>query len=163
MSAINPASFASTATALQPPSGLGPGAFPAESGPSFDRRQYRMTPNLAAINATQEGYRAPGRVWDSSQESPNPAQMPLSNSFAQHYPNADFDLRQLEQYPVEYPQGGQQVLSLQPRYNPALYGLSNLHSPLYATALDTRGDVVRASDTINGDWNHSFRGLSLGS
>lgn len=160
MSAINPASFASTATALQPPSGLGPGAFLSESGPGLDRRQFRVTPNPATISGSQGGYRASGRVWEPSQESANLNQLP--HSFAQHYPSSDFDVRHPAQYPVEYPHGSQQLLGPQHRYHSAVYGLPNMHHPLYTTAPGTRDDAVRASDNINTDWNHSFQGLSLG-
>ncbi|KAL8959146.1 MAG: hypothetical protein Q9193_003939 [Seirophora villosa] len=163
MSAINPASFASTASLNQLPSGLGPGAFTAESGAGPERRQYRTTSNLANIGATPGGYRVPGRFWDSAQEGSNLTQMPLSNSLAQHYLDADFEVRQLDQYPVEYSQSSQQMLGLQSRYDPTAYNLSTLHNPLYATAVGTRDGVARTSDTINPDWNHAFQGLSLGS
>lgn len=163
MSAINPASFASTASLIQLPSGLGPGAFTAESGAGPERRQYRTTSNLANIGATPGGYRVPGRFWDSTQEGSNLTQMPLSNSLAQHYLDADFEVRQLDQYPVEYSQSSQQMLGLQSRYDPTAYNLSTLHNPLYATAVGTREGVARTSDTINPDWNHAFQGLSLGS
>lgn len=162
MSAINPASFASTATAFQPPSGLGPGAFASESGSGLDRRQFRVTPNSATISASQGGYRALGRVWEPSQESANLNQLPLSHSFAQHYPSSDFDGRHLDQYPVEYPHSSQHLLGVQPRYNSGVYDLSHVHHPLYTTAIGTRDDIVRASDNINTDWNQSFQGLSLG-
>ncbi|KAI4154590.1 MAG: hypothetical protein LQ341_000312 [Variospora aurantia] len=163
MSAINPASFASTASPIQLPSGLGPGAFTAESGAGPERRQYRTTSSLANITASQGNYRIPGRCWDLAPEGSHHTQLPLPHSLAQHYSDADFDVRQLDHYPVDYSQSNQQMLSLPSRNNPTTYGLSALHNPLYATTAGTRDDVARTSDTINSDWNSAFQGLSLGS
>ncbi|KAL8903504.1 MAG: hypothetical protein Q9207_003889 [Kuettlingeria erythrocarpa] len=162
MSAINPASFASTATAFQPPSGLGPGAFVSEPSPGQDRRKFQVTPNPATIGASQGGYRVPGRVWEPSQDGATLNQLPLSHSFAQHYPSSDFDGRHLDQYPVEYPHSSQHLLGPQPRYNSGVYDISGVHHRLYTTALGTRDDLIRASENINTDWNQSFQGLSLG-
>ncbi|KAI4177333.1 MAG: hypothetical protein LQ343_000313 [Gyalolechia ehrenbergii] len=111
MSAINPASFASTAAALQPPSGLGPGAFASETGPGLDRRQYRINPSLVTTSGNQTGYRgAGGRVWEPSREGHNLTEMSLSNNFQPPFQNANYDVRQLDQYPIDCSHGSQQAL-----------------------------------------------------
>lgn len=163
MSAINPASFASTATPLQPPSGFGPGAFQSETSSSHDRRQYQMNPSLAPFSANQTGYRSVGRVWEPSGEGHNLSEMSLSNNFQPPFQTANYDVHQLDQYPIDYSQGGQQVLTLQQRYSPAVYSLANMNNPLYNASLEAGDNNARAPDAISADWNGSFQRLSLGS
>ncbi|KAL8694402.1 MAG: hypothetical protein Q9218_000968 [Villophora microphyllina] len=163
MSAINPASFGTPATILQPPSGPGPGAFLPETSPGSDGRQYRATPNLSAANGPQTGYRGTGRAWDPNREAPNLTQMSMANAFPQQFQTADYGIRPMDQYPVEYPHGGQQIIGLQPRYNPALYSLSNLQNPLYPPPIESRDEVAATSNAVGAGWNHAFQGLSLGS
>ncbi|KAL8705859.1 MAG: hypothetical protein Q9201_001082 [Fulgogasparrea decipioides] len=163
MSAINPASFATPGTILQAPLGLGPGAFLPESSPGPEGRQYRSTPGLNAVSGSQGGYRGGGRVWDPAREVPNFAQMPLTGNFPQPFQAAEFGVRQMDQYPAEYSHGTQQVIDLQPRYNPADYSLSGLQSPLYAASLEHRDETARTPNAVGGEWNHAFQGLSLGS
>ncbi|KAL8727837.1 MAG: hypothetical protein Q9166_005783 [cf. Caloplaca sp. 2 TL-2023] len=162
MSAINPASFATPASTLPLPSGLGASAFLSESGAGLERRQYRASPNLTTVSASQAGYRD-GRAWDLTQDGPGLGLMPLSNAFPQPLQAPDFDVRQLDQYPIQYSHNSQQVIGLQPRYNPAMYGLSNLPSSLYATSLDSRDEPAGTPNAIGAEWNHAFQGLSLGS
>ncbi|KAL8945241.1 MAG: hypothetical protein Q9211_000251 [Gyalolechia sp. 1 TL-2023] len=164
MSAINPASFVSTATALQPPSDLGPGAFPSETGSGLDRRQYRINTNLVTMSANQAGYRgAGGRVWEPSREGHNHTEVSLSNNFQPPFQTANYDVRHLDQYSINYSQGGQQMLGLQHRYNPAVYTISNMNDPLYTASLEATDITARAPDVIGSEWTHSFQGLSLGS
>ncbi|KAL8839768.1 MAG: hypothetical protein Q9170_001579 [Blastenia crenularia] len=163
MSAINPASFASTATTLQSPSGLGTSAFLSEPGPGLDRRHYRSSPNLSTVGTSQAGYRAPGHVWEPSREIHSLTEVPLPNNFQQPLQTASYDVRHLSQYPTEHAQDGQQVLGLQPRYNPAVYNLSDMHNPLYVASLEAGDEAVRAPDIMGQEWTSSFQGLSLGS
>lgn len=165
MSAINPASFATPATVLQAPSGLGPGAFLPESspGPGPEGRQYRTTPISTAVNVSPAGFTGAGRVWDPARANSNFAPMPLANTYPQAFQAADFGVRQMDQYPVEYSQDSQPTLGLQPRYNPAVYDLSNLQNPLYTPALENRGEATRNPNAVGADWSHAFQGLSLGS
>lgn len=163
MSAINPASFGTPAAILQPPSGPGPGAFLPDTSPGSDGRQYRATPNLSTVSTAQTGYRGTGRAWDPMRETPNFTQMPLASAFPQPFQTADYGMRHMDQYPVEYPHSSQQILGLPPRYNPALYTLSNLQNPLYPTSPENRDEVARTPNTVGAEWNHAFQGLSLGS
>ncbi|KAL9588780.1 MAG: hypothetical protein Q9203_002416 [Teloschistes exilis] len=163
MSAINPASFGTPAAILQPPSGPGPGAFLPDTSPGSDGRQYRATPNLSTVGAAQTGYRGAGRAWDTMQETPNFTQMPFTSAFPQPFQTADYGMRHMDQYPVEYPHSSQQILGLPPRYNPALYTLSNLQNPHYPTSPDNRDEAARTPNTVGAEWTHAFQGLSLGS
>ncbi|KAL8678794.1 MAG: hypothetical protein Q9186_004875 [Xanthomendoza sp. 1 TL-2023] len=159
MSAINRASFATPAPALPIPSGLGPGAFLPESGTGPERRQYRTSPIPPAASVSQAGYRD-SRAWDLTQDGQSLGLMPFSNAYSMPFQAPDFDIRQLDQYPTQCSHSSQQVLGLQPRYNPALYAPPG---SLYASPIDSRDESARTPNAIGGDWNHAFRGLSLGS
>ncbi|KAL9595020.1 MAG: hypothetical protein Q9219_006689 [cf. Caloplaca sp. 3 TL-2023] len=161
MSAINPASFASTATALQPPSGLGPGAFAFEPNSGLDQRQYRTNSSLAITNTSQTGYKGVGHAWDTCREVF--AEPPLANNFQQPFHTASYDVHQLNQYSVDYPQGSQQTAGPQSRYNPTVYNVSNLHNPLYIASLEATDEASKVPETTRTDWFRSFNGLSLGS
>ena len=162
MSAINPASFVTPASALPVPSGLGPSAFLPESGGGSERRQYRTSPTSATVSASQVGYRD-GRAWNPNQDGPSLGLMPLSNAFPQSFQAPDFHVRQPDQYPMQYHHNAQQSYGLQPRYSPAVYGLPNLPHSLYTTPVEGRDDSVRTPGAIGAEWNHAFQGLSLGS
>ncbi|KAI4263300.1 MAG: hypothetical protein L6R42_001552 [Xanthoria sp. 1 TBL-2021] len=164
MSAINPASFVTPAPApaLPVPSGLGPGAFLPESGAGPERRQYRTSPTSTTVSASRAGYRD-GRAWNATQDGPSLGLMPLSNAYPQSFTAPNFPVRQLDQYPMQYPHNAQQAYGIQPRYSPAVYSLPNLPHPLYASPLEGRADSVRTPDAIGAEWNKSFQGLSLGS
>ncbi|KAL8926061.1 MAG: hypothetical protein Q9172_001940 [Xanthocarpia lactea] len=162
MSAINPASFVTSASALPVPSGLGPGAFLPESGGGSERRQYRTSPTSATVSASRVGYRD-GRAWNPNQDGPSLGLMPLSNAFPQSFQAPDFHVRQPDQYPMQYHHNAQQSYGIQPRYSPAVYGLPDLPHSLYATPVEGRNDSVRTPGPIGAEWNHAFQGLSLGS
>ncbi|KAL8951579.1 MAG: hypothetical protein Q9222_002464 [Ikaeria aurantiellina] len=161
MSAINPASFATATTPLplQMPSGLGPGAFPTDAGAGL--RQYRAAPTLNSASASQGVYRDTGRAWDSEGSNVSPMAMP--GTYSQSIPAADFDTRPFDQYSSEYLAGNQQLIGLQPRYNPAMYNISNLSNPLHVASLKTTDDAAKTSNGVSAEWGHAFHGLSLGS
>ncbi|KAL8710336.1 MAG: hypothetical protein Q9220_005106 [cf. Caloplaca sp. 1 TL-2023] len=163
MSAINPASFATPTTPLplQMPSGLGPGAFPSDSGAGL--RQYRAVPTLNSASASQGAYRDTSRVWDSEGSNVSPMAMPGNYPHPHSMQGADFDTRQLDQYPSEYLAANQHLLGLQPRYNPAVYNMSHLSNPLYASSMKTADDAAKSPNGGGADWGHAFQGLSLDS
>ncbi|KAL8767421.1 MAG: hypothetical protein Q9209_006069 [Squamulea sp. 1 TL-2023] len=162
MSAINPASFQAPAPAHPIQAGLGSGAFMPECSIGPERRQYRTSPTSTTISASHAGYRD-GRAWNPTQDGPTVGLMQMPNTFPQSFQAPDFGVRQLDQYSMQYPHNAQQAYGLQPRYSPAVYGLPNMSSSLYATSLDGRDDSVRTPDAIGAGWNHAFLGLSLGS
>ncbi|KAL8788080.1 MAG: hypothetical protein Q9213_001838 [Squamulea squamosa] len=162
MSAINPASFQAPAPAHPIQAGLGSGAFMPECSVGSERRQYRTSPTSNTVSASRAGYRD-GHAWNPNQDAPTVGLMQLPNTFSQSFQTPDFDVRQLDQYSMQYPHNAQQAYGLQPRYSPAVYGLPNLPHSLYATSLDGRDDSVRTPDAIGAEWNHAFQGLSLGS
>ncbi|KAL8796747.1 MAG: hypothetical protein Q9182_007312, partial [Xanthomendoza sp. 2 TL-2023] len=159
MSAINRASFATPASALPVPFSSGPGTFLPESGAGPERRQYRTSPHPPAASVSQAVYRD-NRAWDPTHDGPSLGLMPFSNAYSMPFQAPDFDVRQLDQYPTQYSHSSQQLLGLQPRYNPALYAPP---SSLYTSPIDSQDESVRTPNAIGGDWNHAFRGLSLGS
>ncbi|KAL8850957.1 MAG: hypothetical protein Q9221_004102 [Calogaya cf. arnoldii] len=70
MSAINPASFVTPASALPVPPGLGPGAFLPESAAGTERRQYRTSPTSTTVSASRPAYRD-SRAWNPPQDEEN--------------------------------------------------------------------------------------------
>lgn len=74
------------------------------------------------------------------------------------------ETHQADHAAVGYGNGGQQqLLSLQARYAAAPYHLANLQHPAYGLQPDSNNGVVRKSQVLRSDWNHTFQGLSLGS
>ena len=164
MSAINPASFATPGVGLQLPSGLGPGAFFSDSDQYSDRRHYRTTSSIAPVGTPQAmTYRNPGRIWDQSRDTPNISTLPYVNAVGQPFQTGDFEPRHIEQYPLEYSRGGQQVIGLQPRFNPTGYTISEVQNPMFGTTPDPNDSTTRKSDPISNEWTYAFQGLSLSS
>ncbi|KAL8674709.1 MAG: hypothetical protein Q9168_000867 [Polycauliona sp. 1 TL-2023] len=162
MSAINPASFVTPASALPVPSGLGPGAFLPESTAGSERRQYRTSPTSTSVSASRTGY-GDARAWNPAQDSHSLGLMALSNGFPPSFHAPDFHVRQLDQYPMQYSHSAQQAYGIQPSYSPAVYSLPNMPHSLYATASQDRDDAARTPDALGTEWHHTFPGLSLGS
>lgn len=159
MSAINPASFVTPASALPAASALETGAFLPECTAISERRQYRISPTSDPSRTDHRD----GRAWNSTQDGHGTGLMPLSNGFPQAFPAPDFHVRQMEQYPMQYHHNPQQTYGTQPRYSPAVYSLPHLPQSLYATASEGRDGTATTPDAIGAEWPRTFPGLSLGS
>ena len=164
MSAINPASFVTPVTGLQLPTGLGPGAFSPDPDHYPDRRQQKNLSTFPALGVPQLGSGSFDRMWDPSRDvAANNGGMQFPQVYSQPFQPHDLDARHLEQFPIDYRPAGQQLLGLQPRFNPNSYHVQDLHHASYAISPENHNGGTRKSHGIGSEWNHTFQGLSLGS
>ncbi|KAK4693571.1 hypothetical protein P7C71_g3851, partial [Lecanoromycetidae sp. Uapishka_2] len=148
MSAINPASFQTPVGGLQIPGSAAPSALNGDVENYVNRRQPRPQPTSTSPASTQAAAIF-DHVWSSTRDGNVMNGMAYSQIYAQPFPSQGIDMRQLEQYPLEYRQGVQQMLNVQPPYISPGYNIPDLrHSSSFTSG--------------PGDWNQAMRGLSLG-
>lgn len=164
MSAINPASFQTPVGGLQIPGVVGPNAFGADVDQFSSRRQPRQISNLAvSTGPTQSALGVFDQAWVAAQEGNVINGMAFPQHYAQPFPPHDLDLRQLDQYSLEYRQGLPQALGMQPTFTSPNYNAPNLHaSPSCTSRPDSSNGGPQPSQMFGRDWNQAMQGLSLG-
>lgn len=163
MSAINPASFITPSTGLPLPSTLGPGKFSQESETYSNHRSQKHNPGFSVAGSSQV---APGvfdRIWDPNRDANTAFSIHIPHIYAPPLHSQDLDNRQLDQFSIDYHQGGHEAIPLQPRYSPSGYHIPELDHPAYTVSSDNSSAGTRKPYAISNDWSHAFQGLSLGS
>ncbi len=163
MSAINPASFITPSTGLPLPSALGFGTFSQDSETYSDRRPQRRNPGFSVTGPSPVAAGVFDRIWDPNRDANTAFNIPLPNIYAPPLQPQDLDTRQLDQFPIDYNQGGQQTIPLQPRYSPNGYSIPDVDQASYTVSSDNGNAGARKSYALGREWNHAFQGLSLGS
>ncbi len=163
MSAINPASFQTPVGGLQIPGSAAPSALSGDVDNYVHRRQQRQQPTSASSGSNQAAADGFDHVWNPSRDGNAMNAMAFSQLYAQPYPPQGVDMRQLEQYPLEYRQGVQQMLNMQSSFNFPDYNMPDLrHSSSLTSRPDSSNGGVQPSCLLGRDWNQAMQGLSLG-
>ena len=158
MSAINPASFQTPTGGLQIPGGAASSALTGDVDQHSTRRQQRMQPNVNQMVPS-----AYDPMWAASREGSVMPGLAYSQLYGQTFQPSEMDLRQLDQYPLEYRQGIQQALSTQAPFTNAGYNLPNLHhSSSFTSRPDSSNGGNQPSQILARDWNQAMQSLSLG-
>ncbi len=163
MSAINPASFMTPSTGSQLPSTLGPGHFSQDSETYSDRRAQKHNPGFSVAGSSQV---APGvfdRIWDPNRDPNTALSIHFPHIYAPPLHSQDLDNRQHDPFSIDYHQGGQQAIPLQPRYSPSGYNVPELDHSAYTVPSDNSSVGSRKPFALGNEWSHAFQGLSLGS
>ena len=166
MSAINPASFQTPVGGLQIPGGVASTA-PNTVSTAFDqypgRRQQRQHPVPTTAGTRQAVPGASDHTWISNRDDNGVNSMVFQQPYGQTFPGSDLDVRQLDQYSLDFRQGGPQVPGVHSFYNSYGYNAPSVHhSSLFASRSDSSDGGVHSSQIPGRDWNQSFQGLSLG-
>ena len=164
MSAINPASFQTPVGGLQIPGGAGPNAFGADVDQYPNRRQPRQIPTSSvSTGPAKAALGAFDQAWGPGREGNVIGGMAFPQLYAQPFPPHDLDVRQLDQYSLEYRQGLQQALGMQPTFTSPNYNAPNLHQPSSLTSRpDSSNGGPQPAQILGRDWNQAMQGLSLG-
>jgi len=161
MSAINPASFQTPVGGLQIPGSAAPSALSGDIDTYANRRQQRQQPTPASSSQAASG--GFDHVWNPSRVGTAMNGIAFPQLYAQPFPPQGLDMRQLEQYPLEYRQGVQQMLNMQSPYNSPGYNVSDLrHSSSFTSRPDSSNGGPQPSHLLGRDWNQAMQGLSLG-
>lgn len=160
MSAINPASFQTPVGGLQIPGGTAPSAPNGDVENYINRRQQRQQPTSASAGSTQAtaGF---DHVWSPSRDGH--AMNGTIYPQIQPFPPQGFDIRQLDQYSLEYRQGVQQMLNTHSPYISPSYNAPDLrHSSSFTSRPDSSNGGPQPSHLLGRDWTQAMQGLSLG-
>lgn len=163
MSAINPASFQTPLGGLQIPSGAGPSNFSTDPDQYPSRRQQRQhTAAPTSAGAMQPTNGTFDNTWSSNRSGNAINGMAFPQPYGQQFSGHDLDIRQLDQYSLDYRQGLPQVLNMSSPFGSSGYGAPNLHhsSPFASRPESTNGGPH--SLQAGRDWNQTFQDLSLG-
>ena len=163
MSAINPASFITPSTGLQLPSSLGTGVFSQDSDVYNDHRPQKQKPGFSGAGPSPIVPGVFDRVWESNRDTSTALRVPFPHIYAPPLQPHDLNNHQLDQFSVDYHRGGQQVMPVQPRYNPNGYNVPDLDQPSYTVSSENSSTGTRKPYVLGGEWSHAFQGLSLGS
>ena len=163
MSAINPASFQTPLGGLQIPGGVGPNTFAGDNDQYLNRRQQRQNPPAASNGSNQATLGTFEQAWSPNRDGSANNGMAFPPLYAQPFSPSDLDMRQSDQYSLEYRQGLQQVLNMQPTFSSPNYNTPVLHhSSSFTSRPDAGNGVPQPSQVIGRDWNQAMQGLSLG-
>ena len=163
MSAINPASFQTPVGGLQIPGTAAQGVSNGEVEKYVNRRQQRQQPTSVSPRSTQAVAGVFDHVWDASREGNTTNALAFPHPYSQSYLPQGYDLRQLEQYPMEYRQGVQQMLNMHSIPQTPGYHVQDLrHSSSFTSRPDSSNSKPQGSHDLGRDWNQVMQGLSLG-
>lgn len=166
MSAINPASFQTPVGGLQIPGSVGPtgpSAFNSDHDQYLNRHSQRQHPVSTSAAPTQTAINTFDPTWSASRENNAINGMAFQQLYAQPFPSHDLDVRQLDQYSLDYRPGVQQVLNMHAPFTSSGYPSHNLHhSTSFTSRPDSGNGGQQTSQVLGRDWNQSFQGLSLG-
>lgn len=157
MSAINPASFQTPVGGLQIPGGAASSALSGDVENHGGRRQQRQQPT--SIPGSTQVATNFDQTWSPNQDGNVMNGMAYPQLYAQQFLPQGLDMRQLEQYPLEYHQGVQQMQSyISPGYN-----VNDLrHSSSFSSRPESSNGGPQPSHSLGRDWNQAMQGLSLG-
>ena len=162
MSAINPASFVTAASALQLPSGLGPGALGTDRDHPHDRRRQKENIGFSNLGSSQVINGNFEQGWDPTRDAGVVHGTGFPQIYAPPFQPHPINGRQLSQNLPEYGQGIQQSFAPHPPFSLVPPNTVDRHHSDYNTST---GGVSggRKSHISGSDWTHAFQGLSLGS
>ena len=165
MSAINPASFQTPLGGVQIPGGLNPTA-PSAFSPDVDqysnRRAQRQQPTPASMGPIQPAFGTFDHTWNAQRNVNGTNGMAMPQLYGQPFSGHDLDVRQGDQYPLDYRQGLSQVLGMNSSFSPSGYAPPNLH---HSASFNSRPDSSNSGQhpqMPGRDWHQSFQDLSLG-
>ena len=162
MSAINPASFQTPLGGLQIPGGVGSNSFGGDNDQYHTRRQQRHNLPAASNGSNQAALDTFDHAWNPSRDSGAVGGTAYPQLYAQSFPSLDLDIRQLDQYSLEYRQGLPHVLNMQTSLGSPNYNTPSLHHSSSFTSRPNSGNSVpQPSQVLGTDWNQAMRGLSL--
>lgn len=163
MSAINPASFATPTTGLQPPSGIGPGALRlGRASPSERRQQQQEHLAYGDLGASRSSHGAFGQPFDRSVELSTPRTADMAHVYNQPYQQFSQGVRQPVLSMGEYLQGDQPQMNSLSTFNPVNYGVVDSGASEYTTSVGQNENGLRGVQPMGTDWVGNFQGLSLG-
>ena len=158
MSAINPASFVTPTTGLQPPGGVNPGTLGYGQDTHADRRRPHDYKSFGS--GANQGLASTGIFADSASRDVSAGQVGGLRSPCVDPYQAFASARQPELALASFAPGLQPQTDPFSSYQSSTYGIFDPNLADYPAGL---GGGVRRTHPTHGDWMSHFQGLSLGS